>query len=261
MGCCPTVCPSRHARSNTSRPIRVGDSEVWFLIVRIETQGGIAEAVSLGLTFVPEAELDLLLVPLQAAGFARVAGPQKGVICDALAVGDCCQGLLRGILAGRTRQVEDGEILAAPISSEGPPEQAPAALHAPLVHRGQHGNMSVIYDGSYILKTFRRVQEGVNPDLEIGRFLDRQTIYRGFAPIVGSIEYRRRGSEPITLGVLHRHVANQGTAWQFTVDQLSQYFERVAALPRNGGPSSSPTTPDDDAARAAAPRTNFRNES
>ena len=130
-GLLPNSLPVSSCEIEHVAPNRVGDSEVWFLIVRVETQGGIAEAVSLGLTFVPEAALDLLLVPLQAAGFARVTGPQTGVICDALAVGDCCQGLLRGILAGRTRQVEDGEILAAPISSEGPPEQAPAALHAP----------------------------------------------------------------------------------------------------------------------------------
>ena len=79
---------------------------------------------------------------------------------------------------------------------------------------------------------FRRVQEGLNPDLEIGRYLSERTDYHGAAPVLGSIEYRRRGAEPFTLGVLHRFVPNQGTAWQYTLDQLSQYFERVAALAR-----------------------------
>ncbi len=77
---------------------------------------------------------------------------------------------------------------------------------------------------------FRRVEEGINPDLEIGRYLSERTDYHWVAPVVGFIEYRRRGAEPITLGILHRYVPNQGTAWQFTVDHLSQYFERVAAL-------------------------------
>ena len=39
------------------------------------------------------------------------------------------------------------------------------------------------------------------------------------------------------LGVLHRYVPNQGTAWQITLDQLSQYFERVAALSLEQPPS------------------------
>src|SRR5262249_48251460 len=46
--------------------------------------------------------------------------------------------------------------------------------------------------------------------------------------------------EPITLGVLHRYVPNQGTAWQLTLDQLSQFFERVAALPRPQTPPHLP---------------------
>src|SRR5581483_5900869 len=39
-----------------------------------------------------------------------------------------------------------------------------------------------------------------------------------------------------TLGVLYRYVPNQGTAWQYTIDELSRYFERVAALPRDSPP-------------------------
>src|SRR5262249_56609447 len=38
------------------------------------------------------------------------------------------------------------------------------------------------------------------------------------------------GGEPATLGVLHRFISNQGTAWQYPLDHLSAYFERVAAL-------------------------------
>ena len=42
------------------------------------------------------------------------------------------------------------------------------------------------------------------------------------------------------LGVLHRYVPNQGTAWQVTLDQLSKYFERVAALSLEQPPSPPP---------------------
>jgi maltose alpha-D-glucosyltransferase/alpha-amylase len=51
---------------------------------------------------------------------------------------------------------------------------------------------------------------------------------------VGYIEYRRRKRrvEPSTLAVLHGYVPNQGHAWQFALDQLSSYYERVAALTR-----------------------------
>ena len=113
---------------------------------------------------------------------------------------------------------------------------------SPLPYGGASGIIgAIVYDEFCVFKVFRRIEEGVNPDLEIGRYLTDLTGYHGAAAVMGSIEYRRRGGEPFTLGVLHRYIANQGTAWQYMLDQLSQYFERVAALSRElpSGPPSS----------------------
>ena len=82
--------------------------------------------------------------------------------------------------------------------------------------------------------------EGVNPDLETGRLLAGRPDYDGSSAVVGYMQYRRHGSEPITLGVLHRYVPNQGTAWRVTVDHLSRYFEKVAALSLEQPPSPPP---------------------
>jgi maltose alpha-D-glucosyltransferase / alpha-amylase len=235
---------SRAAVSNckvaSAAPITVGGIDVWFLIVRVERRGEVAEMLSLGLVFVPDGEVDQLLVPAELAAVARLSAPEPGFLCDALAVPGCCKALLRGILGGRLRHVEGGEIESAPLASErGADAEAAAALPVALA-RSERNNTAVFYGESFILKAFRRVEEGTNPDLEIGRFLAEQPEFRGVAPVVGFIEYRRRGSEPVTLGVLHRYVANHGTAWQVSLDQLSQYFERVAALSRDhrpGGPA------------------------
>ena len=94
-------------------------------------------------------------------------------------------------------------------------------------------------ENRYVLKAFHRIEEGVNPDVEVGRYLTQQSDYHGIAPMAGFIEYRRRGAEPTTLGILHRYVPNQGTAWQFTLDQLSQFFERVATVARENPPRPS----------------------
>jgi maltose alpha-D-glucosyltransferase / alpha-amylase len=221
-------------------PIAVGGTEVWYLIVRVESRGGTSETVSLGLALVPEDQLDQLLVPPEMAGFARISGREPGMLCDALAVPACCRGLLRGILGGRSRQVEDGEIVAVPLSGQDAVDPATIAELPLVFRRSERVNTAVIYGESFILKMFRQVEEGVNPVLEIGRSLTARADYQGSAPVVGFIEYRRRGAEPITLGVLHRYVPNQGTAWQFTLDHLSQYFERVAALSRDQVPPPLP---------------------
>jgi maltose alpha-D-glucosyltransferase/alpha-amylase len=220
-------------------PLRLDDCDVYFLIVRVETRGAIGETISLLLAFVPEETTEELLAPQETAAFARISGPEPGVLCDALAVPGCCRGLLRGILGGRLQPVEEGEIEAAPVGHRASPA-VDGATDLPLLLRlDERYETAVLYGESFILKTFRRTEEGVNPDVEVGRYLALQDDYDGVAPVAGCIEYRRRGAEPITLGVLHGFVPNQGTAWQFTLDQLSQFFESVATVSRETPPAPS----------------------
>jgi maltose alpha-D-glucosyltransferase/alpha-amylase len=237
-------------------PIRVDDIEVWLLVVRAEPHGerGTTETVSLGLTFLAEDQTAQLLAPLGTAGFARISGPEPGVLCDALAVPACCRGLLRGILTGRSWRVDDGVIEAAPLPGKAPTDlESLADLPLSLRHSPRI-NAVVAYGESFLFKRYRHAEVGVNPDLEIGRYLTGQTDYHGAAPVIGYIEFRDREAEPITLGVLHGYIPNQGTAWQYTLHQLSQYFERVAALSREQQSTAlSPATPPDAGASRGEP--------
>jgi maltose alpha-D-glucosyltransferase/alpha-amylase len=204
---------------------------VWFLIVRLDFRSGIPETVSVPLTLVPESELSNLLGPVEEYGFAVVGGPTPGVLCQALAVPACARAVLGAILSGKGRGVAEHE-LAAELVDPGATAGAPPVAELPIsLRRSERDNTGVVYGESFIYKSFRRVEEGVNPDVEIGRVLTRAG-FAGAAPLVGQIEYRRRGAEPSTLGVLHKFIPNQGTAWQHTLDHLSVYFERVAAISR-----------------------------
>ena len=40
-------------------------------------------------------------------------------------------------------------------------------------------------------------------------------------PVVGAIEYRRKGGASMTLGILEQFVPNAGDAWNYTLDSLS----------------------------------------
>ena len=79
-----------------------------------------------------------------------------------------------------------------------------------------------------MLKLFRRIEPGLNPEFEIGRFLTRQAFPR-IPPLVGALEYNRMGLEPGTLAVLQGAVKNQGSAWEHAIDELRRYYERVSA--------------------------------
>jgi len=99
------------------------------------------------------------------------------------------------------------------------------------VCNAEQTNTSITYGNRFFLKLYRRVEAGVHPEVEIGSFLTE----RGFehaAPLAGTIEYRKGSGEPTTVAALHAFVENQGDAWQYTLDTLSQYFEAALARKR-----------------------------
>ena len=100
--------------------------------------------------------------------------------------------------------------------------QAPSkVLHA------EQSNTSFVYDEKFFFKLYRRLDEGINPDVEIGRFLTEKTSFSHSAHFAGAIEYRKPGAEPIVIGILQTLVPNQGDAWTFTLDALGRFYERV----------------------------------
>ena len=99
----------------------------------------------------------------------------------------------------------------------------------------EQSNTSILYDQRLILKLFRRIQPGENPDAEIGRFLTETARFPRIAPFLGEI----LGNNTTTLAMLQGLVENEGDGWQWTLDELSRFYESVAAL---GSPPSSAMT-------------------
>jgi trehalose synthase-fused probable maltokinase len=110
----------------------------------------------------------------------------------------------------------------------------------------EQSNTSVVFDGRAILKIFRRVQPGPNPEFEITDFLTRATGFRAAPRLAGSIEYEEPGHEASTLGTLHEFVVNHGDAWTALQNRLGEYFAVAVTGPDAGGP------PDPAFARALA---------
>jgi maltose alpha-D-glucosyltransferase/alpha-amylase len=102
------------------------------------------------------------------------------------------------------------------------------------VLRGEQSNTSVNLGDRLLLKLFRKAEPGLNPDLELGRYLTEHTDFRRVPMLAGGLELRTRNAEPITLGVLHQFVPSEGDAWTLTLNALSRFFERalVSSQPR-----------------------------
>jgi maltose alpha-D-glucosyltransferase/alpha-amylase len=131
--------------------------------------------------------------------------------------------------------------------SAGDPEQRTGVLHgrASAVFesvRGTHylpgrvgsaeqSNTSILFGKQLILKLFRRLQTGENPDVEIGRFLTEVAHFPRIAPFLGEIDITPAAGEKTTIAMLQGLVANQGDGWEWFLGQLAPFFETTAALP------------------------------
>lgn len=170
--------------------------------------------------------------PSNAAAWIRVEsddGRPLGVLYDALDGPDYCSRLLAVFESPGTLVGAGGALVPRRTSSFEALRGGSGENLKPRSVRAEQSNSSVIYGERLILKLFRRVERGLNPDLEISEYMAR----RGFAntpPLAGSLEYRGPQQEPWTLGMLQGFVSNQGDAWQFTLDWLTKSWMAIAKL-------------------------------
>jgi maltose alpha-D-glucosyltransferase/alpha-amylase len=100
--------------------------------------------------------------------------------------------------------------------------------------KGEQSNTSVKFGDCVIMKLYRRVEPGVNPELEVGRTLTARRFPHSPA-LIGALEYVKERAEPMTLALAQTFVANQGNAWDYTLTQLSRYLDGILALDDKGG--------------------------
>jgi len=213
------------------------DSSVAHLVLlRINYADGEPETYLLPVTFASGEQASQIMDTLPQAVVARLDLRGKnasgaGVIYDALAEPDFRDALLKAMARRQRFKGGKGEVVATYTKSifrriRGPVQEP---LESSLI-KAEQTNTSALYGDRFKLKLFRRLERGVSPELEIGRFLTGKDFTHA-PPVAGVIEYQIRRAEPITLAILHGYVPNEGDAWQYTLDSLGYYFEQVLANP------------------------------
>ncbi|MCC7085016.1 MAG: maltose alpha-D-glucosyltransferase [Pirellulales bacterium] len=175
-----------------------------------------------------------LAAEFPGAAIARmhlVAIKQSGVLFDSGFDGAFAANLFDTVLKRRRTRGRHGELIAWSTSALKRQLGESSDLPAPAPVKSEQSNTSIIYGEKAILKLFRRVDAGMNPDLEIGRLLHIRRRFAHVPELLGAIEYRNEESEPRTLGVMYALVPQSETAWQMTLDHLGRYFDQVLALP------------------------------
>jgi maltose alpha-D-glucosyltransferase / alpha-amylase len=177
------------------------------------------------------------VLPLIAAPHDRIPEPESVVIrlpvsngaseqplVDALGDREFLLALLDAIVSSRSFPGDGGFLLTASETALTPIQTSEPGLLEPRLLKGEQSNSSVIYGDQFMLKVFRRVEGGMHPDLEIGRFLTSVARFANVPPLCGSLTYESHDSNAMTLGILQGFVPNEGDAWRVTVGSLATLF-------------------------------------
>ncbi len=234
------------AKSRTIKTITILDSA--------ELPGLNAVLIFLQLTYDDDTtsvyQLALTITTGEAAETIRASEPASivatvttsngpAILHDAIAREDVRQAILALIATNAERLTRNG-VLIGHSSTAFAEARGTGALPA-RTGSAEQSNTSILYDARLIMKLFRRLQPGENPDTEIGRFLTETAHFPRIAPFLGDITLKSEDSEPITIAMLQGLVENEGDGWQWTLDELSRYYDSVATLPppQNLGPPAS----------------------
>jgi maltokinase len=157
------------------------------------------------------------LRPVSEGWSERVIASSGGLtVYDALADPACGRELLHRMRSGDEETGQDGVLRFRWASSAG------AGLGGTVDVRPvgvEQSNSSIVFGETLILKAFRRVEPGVNPELELLRFLSE----RGFpniAALAGWYEFEGRFVDA-TLGILQEYLAGARGGWELALEQIS----------------------------------------
>ncbi|HVZ59527.1 MAG TPA: maltose alpha-D-glucosyltransferase, partial [Terriglobales bacterium] len=232
----------RSARIANAIPIPHENRMSFLALVRVEYIEGDPEQYALALSFAPSQ---------RAADFTEAGGAgvvlrlktqrTEGIVFEALRERSFMLALLDAIGKRRRFHGSNAEILGVPTRALRTLLAQSSTTLEPSLSRAEQSNSSVVYGDRMILKLFRRLDEGVNPDYELGNFLAE----RNFAhspTMAGTLEYRENGS-PMTMAILQKYVRNEGDAWSYTLDNISRYFQDVLARIHQAGGFRIPSLP------------------
>lgn len=193
-----------HARLVDLVPLAGGDTPLALALAEIRYQPGTHDVY----------QLLLSVRPAGGGGRDRVtqAGPEE--VFDALEEAEGCAPILSLIAQEAALDAGSGSHLRFSTAGSGVPTTA--ACVRPL--GADQSNSAVVFGDDLLLKTYRRLEPGVNPELEILRFLSE----RGFPNVPELLGWYERDGEPIeaTLGILLRYIPGTKDGFAVALEAL-----------------------------------------
>jgi maltose alpha-D-glucosyltransferase/alpha-amylase len=204
-------------------PVAEDAGQLWLL--QVDYTDGAPDIYSMPVQLETGPTAEALARATPQAVIARVG--DKGVLYDAIWDPEFREKIFKLMASGSILKGRGGQLvgLGSNLLAQEPNDKALPSQ----VLNAEQSNSSMLFDNRFFLKLYRKLEDGMNPDVELTRFLSENQQFAHVPAFVGAIEYRRERSEPTVVALLQAAAPNEGDAWALTLDAVGQYFERVLA--------------------------------
>jgi maltose alpha-D-glucosyltransferase/alpha-amylase len=188
-------------------------------IVKVNYSEGLAESYMVGFGYAQGERAKKMTDERPAMVIAETQGAEQGIIYDALLEPEFCKSILNMMVQKKNILGSFGKLVSEFHDAKDD------AIPEPIFRNLEQSNTSIIYGDKYYLKFYRRLEEGENPEIEIGRFF-RQKDFKETSRFIGSLSYAQ-GNVRTSLAVLQNVVPHETDGWNLMLNKVGQIAEKI----------------------------------
>ncbi|HEY0745991.1 MAG TPA: maltose alpha-D-glucosyltransferase [Steroidobacteraceae bacterium] len=227
------------AKGKTIERARITESVLWqegklsWLLALVELDGSEERAsYFMPLALAWEERDEERVRNLSTSAVAKVRQQAEvGVMGDAFADELFCRAVVAAMAARREITMSQGRLQFRPTAAFSEIAGADFASLPVERPRGSSSNTVVNMPERLMLKGYRRLRVGMNPELEMGLYLTEVVHYANCARLAGVLEYIANDGQTRLLAMLQAYVPNQGDGWTYSLEYVRRHLEQYRTTP------------------------------
>lgn len=241
----------RISRLKISGTLSLGNSAMPLALLEVSYSHGAPQTYLLPLAWKERAAAEALLKDEPGAAIAGLElSGKRGLLYDAVYDKAFQSAFLSLFLGKRRPRCGNGNLV---VEQDGcllkKARRRNSAAPAPRLLKGEQSNTSIVYGSVYFSKLFRRLEKGVNPDIELGARLTGRSSFRSMPPFLAAVSLHRGGKLFGAIGLLQGYTPSRGDSWGYALGEVSGYYRRILSRPAAAGSPPQPQDPPDPALR------------
>ena len=218
--------------------VQLPETSSYLMFTDIEYTDGDPDTYLIGLSLASGEKAETILRDSREGVLARVVGMKEEptIVYSVVFDREFSDALLKSIVRRKRFKGDNGEIQGGHTKAfrkDWERTKTRSNLE-PSRLQSDRPNSYIRYGENFILKLYRRLEAGPNPDREMLEFLTEHTEFCNTPRALGWLEYKQSFDETelkTTIGLLTSFTRNGSNGWTHMLDQLGLFFERALAIP------------------------------